>query len=135
MLFELGVNQRKEILIGIGPTALPVLIATALFPENIHGCILIDAPVSYLTDTPYAAGTPMGILAPGIMKVGDIPHLAGLIAPRRLIIAGGVALNGKKLNEKELQEAFAFTTKVYRATKAAAKLTITTEAKWEKIEL
>jgi dienelactone hydrolase len=135
VLFELGVNQRKEILIGIGPTALPVLIATALFPENIHGCILIDAPVSYLTDTPYAAGTPMGILAPGIMKVGDIPHLAGLIAPRRLIIAGGVALNGKKLNEKELQEAFAFTTKVYRATKAAAKLTITTEAKWEKIEL
>ena len=69
-------------------------------------------------------GTPMGILAPGILKVGDIPHLASLIAPRRLIIAGGALLNGKNLTEKELQEAFAFTSKVYGAIKAAEKLTI-----------
>jgi len=31
------------------------------------------------------------VLAPGILKVGDIPHLAALIAPRRLVIAGGVS--------------------------------------------
>jgi dienelactone hydrolase len=123
------------VLVAIGHTAIPSLCAAVLFPIHADAVILIDPPVTFLTDTPYAAGTPMGILAPGIVKVDDIPHLAGLIAPRRLVIAGGVTLNGKKLNEKELQEAFAFTTKVYKATKAAAKLTITTEAKWDKIEL
>lgn len=125
----------RSILVGIGQAALPVLIAAGLRPDKFDGAILIDPPVSYISDTPYATGTPMGILAPGILKVGDVPHLAGLVAPRRLIIAGGTTLNGKKLGEKELQDAFAFTTKVYKATKAAAKLTITTEAKWDKIEL
>jgi hypothetical protein len=91
--------------------------------------------VSYLSETGYAAGTPMGILALGILKVGDIPHLAGLIAPRRLIIAGGSNLNGKKLTEKELNEGFGFTSNVYKAMNAAAKLTITMETDWSKIEL
>lgn len=136
VLLEIGGAQpRRKVLIGIGPAAVPIMIASVLYPQAIHEVILIDPPVSYLTDTPYAAGTPMGILAPGILKVGDIPHLAGLIAPRRLIIAGGSTLNGKKLNEKELQEAFAFTTKVYKAMKAPEKLTITDKVDWEKIEL
>jgi hypothetical protein len=77
----------------------------------------------------------MGILAPGILKVGDIPHLAGLVAPRRLVIAGGVSPQGKKLTQKELEEAFRFTTAVYKATKASDWLTITAEPDWKKIEL
>lgn len=123
------------VLVGIGPLAIPSTITAALFPDLVDSLILIDPTVSYVTDSPYAPGTPMGILAPGILKVGDIPHLAGLIAPRRLIIAGGSTLNGKKLNEKELQEAFAFTTKVYKAMKVPEKLTITEKTDWEKIEL
>jgi hypothetical protein len=97
--------------------------------------ILIDPLVTYVTDGPYASGTPMGILAPGVLKVGDIPHLAGLVAPRRLVIAGGVSPQGKKLNQKELEEAFRFTTGVYKAVKAPDKLTITTEPKWDDIDL
>lgn len=128
-------HETPFVLVGIGPLAIPSIIAAACFPNLVDSVILIDPPVSYVTDTPYAAGTPMGILAPGILKVGDIPHLAGLIAPRRLIIAGGSTLNGKKLNEKELQDAFAFTTKVYKAMKVPEKLTITDKADWEKIEL
>jgi cephalosporin-C deacetylase-like acetyl esterase len=127
-------GHETNALVGIGPAAVPVLLTGALLPK-VAALILIDPPVSYVTDTPYAAGTPMGILAPGILKVGDIPHLAGLIAPRRLIIAGGAMLNGKKLNQKELQEAFAFTTKVYKAMKVPEKLTITDKTDWEKIEL
>ncbi|MCE9529586.1 MAG: acetylxylan esterase [Planctomycetes bacterium] len=132
---NLGDKHPRKIAVAAGVAAVPALIAAACFPNLIDYVILIDPPVTYLTDTPYAAGTPMGILAPGILKVGDIPHLAGLIAPRRLIIAGGTTMNGKKLNEKELQAAFAFTSKVYQANKAAAKLTITEKADWEKIEL
>jgi len=127
-------NGRK-ILVGIGPMALPALIASALIPDVADATILIDPPASFISETGYAPGTPMGILAPGILKVGDIPHLTSLIAPRRLIIAGGTALNGKKLSEKELKEAFDFTSKVYSANKAAGRLTITTEANWEKMEM
>lgn len=127
--------KKRYILGGMNAFALPALVAAAMYPDLVDSLILIDPPISYVTDTPYAAGTPMGILAPGILKVGDIPHLAGLVAPRRLIIAGGTMLNGKKLNEKELQEAFAFTTKVYKAMKAPEKLTITEKTDWEKIEL
>jgi dienelactone hydrolase len=123
------------VLIGMGALAVPSVIAASLFPDLIQSIVLIDPPDSYLSETAYAPGTPMGILAPGILKVGDIPHLAGLIAPRRLVIAGGTTLNGKKLNDKALQEAFVFTKQVYKATKSAEKLTITTEMKWEKIEL
>ena len=135
-LIEYGNNKDHPVfIVGIGYSAMPVLIAGSLFQKDVDGIILIDPPVTYLTDSPYAEGTPMGLLAPGILKVGDIPHLAGLIAPRRLIIAGGTTMNGKKLNEKELREAFAFTTQVYKANKAEAKLTITDKADWSKVDL
>jgi hypothetical protein len=96
---------------------------------------LIDPMVSFVTDGPYASGTPMGVLAPGILNVGDIPHLAGLIAPRRLVIAGGVSPQGRKLNQKELDEAFRFTAGVFKAVKASEKLTITSDPKWDAIDL
>jgi dienelactone hydrolase len=128
-------DKSPLVLVGMGPLAIPSIVAAACFPDLIDSLILFDAPVSYLCETPYATGTLMGLLGPGILKVGDIPHLAGLIAPRRLIISGGVAMNGKKLTEKELQDAFAFTTNVYKACDVAQKLTITVETDWEKIKL
>ena len=37
-------------------------------------------------------------MAPGILRdVGDVAHLAALVAPRRVVIAGGVAGDGKPL--------------------------------------
>src|SRR4029077_13459102 len=104
-------------------------------PERLTAVLLIDPLVSFVTDVPYAAGTYMGILAPVILKVGDIPHLAGLIAPRRLVIAGGVSPQGKKLSQKELEDAFRFTTGVYKAMKVHEKLTIVAEPDWKKIDL
>ena len=71
-------NKSPLVLVGIGPLAIPSIIAAACFPELVDSLILFDAPVSYVCET-YAAGTLMGLLAPGILKVGDIPHLAGLL--------------------------------------------------------
>ena len=53
----------------------------------------------------------MGLLAPGLLTVGDVPHLAALMAPRQLLIAGAV-------KEKE----FAFTKKIYALEKAGSRL-------------
>jgi hypothetical protein len=66
----------------------------------------------------------MGLLAPGILRVGDVPQLAALSAPRRLVIVGGVSSHGQPLTEKQLKEAYAFTARAYQLYKAEAKLTL-----------
>ncbi len=122
--------QAPFFVAGFGPMGITAMLSAALFPDRVSAVVAVDTPVSYLTETAYATGTPMGILVPGILKVGDIPHLAGLAAPRRLIIADGVAPNGKRLNDKELKEAYSFTTGVYKATKSAERFTIGVGLKW-----
>jgi hypothetical protein len=128
-------SKAPVIIIGIGHGGPVALLAAALSRDRPSTVTLIDAMCSYVTDAPYASGTPMGVLAPGILKVGDIPHLAGLITPRRLVIAGGVSPQSKKLTQKELTDAFRFTTGVYKAVKAPEKLTIVAEPDWKKIDL
>jgi hypothetical protein len=75
----------------------------------------------------------MGLLAPGILRVGDVPHLAALVAPRKLQIIGGVKPQGGKVEGKELTEAFAFTKSIYALHKADKKLVIVDRAKPEDI--
>lgn len=128
-------EKKKLVLLGSGTSAAVAVCVASLSDDPLLVTILVDPMVTWVTDLPYASGTPMGILAPGILKVGDIPHLAGLIAPRRLIIAGGTSPQGKKLTQKELEEAFRFTTGVYKAMKVPEKLTIVAEPDWRKIEL
>lgn len=130
-----GSETGPFVVVGIGHAGPVALLAGSMAKPGPDAVILVDATTTYVTDLPYASGTPMGILAPGILKVGDIPHFAGLIAPRRLVIAGGVSPQGKKLNQKELDEAYKFTTGVYKATKAPDMLTIVAEPDWNKIEL
>jgi len=125
---------NRFVAVGIGPAGLIAVGVGALFPDKVAGVITVDSQASLVTDTPYASGTPMGLLAPGMLKVGDIPHLAALAAPRRLVIGGGVSPQGKKLSQKELEDAFRFTTGVYKAMKAPEKLTIVAEPDWKKIE-
>ena len=48
-----------------------------------------------------------------LLEAGDIPHLAALIAPRRLTIAGAVHGSGKTLTEAELKANFKFTRRFY----------------------
>jgi hypothetical protein len=71
----------------------------------------------------------MGLLAPGLLKAGDVPHLAAAIAPRRLVVAGGLDAAGKALDQKGLEKAYALTTKTYVLLKAGKALTLKAEAK------
>jgi len=95
--------------------------------DRINGVVLFNPPATYFTDAPYAPPMRMGLLAPGIVGVGDVPQLAAMIAPRRLVIGGGVSPSGKKLSTTALRDAFAFTAAVYQAHKASDRFTIATE--------
>ncbi len=66
----------------------------------------------------------MAILVPGILRVGDVPHLAALAAPRRLLIAEARAPQNRALTDKELRDAYAFPRNVYRVLQRENALTL-----------
>jgi cephalosporin-C deacetylase-like acetyl esterase len=103
----------KEILVaGVGPAGLVALCAAAL-DERITQVATVGMLASYVTEEPYQ-GQRLGIMVPGLLRqAGDIPHLAALMAPRRLVVAGGVAGGGPSLAAPELDTAFAFTRQVF----------------------
>jgi dienelactone hydrolase len=120
------IDRRHVLLAGIGPAGLVALIGGGLWDDRIAGVIAVDSPVSYLTDAPYGSKMRMGVLLPGVVSVGDVPQLAALMAPRRLVFADGMTPHGERLKEKELTAALSFATDVYRVHKAADKLTLAT---------
>jgi dienelactone hydrolase len=117
-------ERDRFAVVGFGPAGVIALCAAGIFEDRINSVAAVDSLTSYVTDQAYAPGTPMGLLAPGMLKVGDIPHLAALSAPRKLIIAGGMSPQGKKLTDKELKEVYAYTSAMYRVLGAGRKLRI-----------
>jgi dienelactone hydrolase len=121
-----GVDRRRVSVVGIGPAGLVALCAAALFEDRIASAGVIGTWASYVTSEPYPTGTPMTILVPGILRAGDIPHLAALAAPRRLLIAGARTPQDRALSDKELREAFAFTRNVFRVLERENAVTLQT---------
>jgi hypothetical protein len=122
-------KQEKEAfetatLIGLGPAAI-VALGTAIYEPRISRIALVDALASFKTDVPYV-NQRMGIVAPRILRdAGDVPHLAALVAPRRLSIFGGVAGGGEALGAAALRDQFAYTQKIYRLLGVEAHLAVT----------
>jgi dienelactone hydrolase len=133
LLLQPGLDTRQVAVAGIGQAGLVAACAAGLLDDRVGAAVLIDAPASYVTEEAYPAGTRMGLLAPGLLRVGDMPHLAALAAPRRLLIASGVSSQGKPLTEKLLKEAYAFTASVYKLHKVEAKLIIAEALKPEEL--
>ena len=98
--------------VGVGPAGVVALCAAAL-DSRIQQVVTVGSLASYISDTPYE-NQRLGIMAPGVVRdVGDIQHLAALIAPRKLMIAGGVNGAGQALDEAALEQQFDFTKRVY----------------------
>jgi cephalosporin-C deacetylase-like acetyl esterase len=109
-----NVDRQRLSVVGIGPAGLVALCAAALFDDRVASAGAIGQWASYVTTKPYPAGTSMGVLAPGILHIGDVPHLAALAAPRRLLIAEARTPQNRALGDKDLRDAFAFPRNVYR---------------------
>jgi cephalosporin-C deacetylase-like acetyl esterase len=118
------VQSGRIAVAGIGAAGLVALTAAAILEERIDAVAALDLPESLVTDQAYPAGWRMGLLAPGLFKVGDVPQLAALVAPRRLLIAGATTLKNEKLLQRALDKAFAFTRSMYRVSDCAARLSV-----------
>jgi hypothetical protein len=66
----------------------------------------------------------MGLAVPNVLDVGDVGHLAALVAPRRLTITRGVEPEGDAVTGDRLGEAFAFTRSIYRLLGSGASLAL-----------
>jgi dienelactone hydrolase len=116
--------KRRVTLVGLNQAGVVAAVAGALFADRLHSVAMIDSPVSWVTTTAYPAGARMGLLAPGVLRAGDVPQLAALFAPRKLVVAGGFAAAGKRLDARSLDAAFAFTRAVYKLLKAESSLVV-----------
>jgi dienelactone hydrolase len=113
-----GKLPPEILLAGVGPAGL-VALCTAALDERITQVATLETLTTYVTDEPYR-GQRLALMVPGILRdAGDIPHLAALVAPRRLVAAGGVLPAGRPLDAAQLRDAFAFTRAVYDVERAA----------------
>lgn len=81
---------------------------------------MINSLASYVTDEPYR-NQRLGLMVPSILRdVGDIPHIAALIAPRRMTIVGGVTGGGQTIHGDDLIKQYRATREVF-ATYSAEK--------------
>ena len=111
--------------VGVG-TAGPVVLCAAAVDTRITRVATVNSLSSYISDVPYR-GQRFGVLAPGILRdVGDIEHIASLVAPRPLTIAGGVTGSGVALDDAGLTSAYDFTQQVYGLATKEPALTIRT---------
>jgi dienelactone hydrolase len=123
-----GVLAGMVRLCGIGQAGVLALVAMAYLGKDIEGVALVDAPAGLVTGSGYAEKTRVGLLAPGLFRVGDVPHLAALMSPVRLLISGGVTAEGKALGEKGLREVYVFTRRMYGLMKAEKALRVEAKA-------
>jgi len=121
-----AIEESKELpdtiaLAGTGSAGVVALAAAAL-DRRISRVATVDSPATFVSDVPYE-NMRLGIIIPGILKrVGDVPHLAALTAPRRLVIAGGVSAAGSRLTEQSLARHYTWTTAAFRYHQAAGEL-------------
>lgn len=126
LIDALGSPARVRIA-GFGPAGLVALCAGAT-DERIATVTTSDSLTSYIHDGPYE-GQRLGTIAPGILReVGDVPHVAALIAPRPLSIAGGMTGGNQPVHGEPLREAYTETRKVYERIGAGDRLQFLGEA-------
>eukprot|EP00456_Euglypha_rotunda_P000451 TRINITY_DN1007_c0_g1_i4.p1 TRINITY_DN1007_c0_g1~~TRINITY_DN1007_c0_g1_i4.p1 ORF type:complete len:511 (+),score=120.46 TRINITY_DN1007_c0_g1_i4:291-1823(+) len=98
--------------IGVRTGGLVALCAGAL-DDRISRVATVNSLGSYVTDEPYV-GQRLGLMAPAIVRdVGDVTHIAALMVPRPVIIAGAVSGNAKPYGAAALKEQFRFTEQIF----------------------
>ena len=119
-------NPEQVAMIGVGPASL-IALCSAAIDGRIDRTATVGGLASYVSDAPYE-NQRLGIMVPGILRdIGDIPQLAAMAAPQRLVIAGAVNGPGKPLTEDETNTHYAWTKSVFKIQRRPAELRILAE--------
>ena len=102
-----------EVMVVGNSTAGSLALCAAALDERITHAVTINSLASYVTDEPYR-NQRLGLMVPGILReVGDISHIASLIAPRKVTIMGGVTGGGQSIHGDDLPRQFRFAREVF----------------------
>lgn len=121
---QLGGSLPSEVaVIGTGSSGVIALFSAAL-DERITHANAIKSLSSYVTSESYRNHR-LGLMVPGILRdVGDISHVAALIAPRKVTITGGLRGNGQEILGDDLGREFTFTQNIFKLLNASPKLRV-----------
>jgi cephalosporin-C deacetylase-like acetyl esterase len=118
-----GKKPGEVALVGFGPGGI-VALAAAAVDDRVTRVAALDSLASYVTDTPYE-GQRLGIIVPGMLKqFGDVADLAALVAPRALLVSGGVRGSGVELGLPELRDNYVRAQNAYALLGATDRLRI-----------
>jgi dienelactone hydrolase len=107
------------------PLGAHLVVLAALYEDNIRAVVAHRGLAAYRSILEDAfTYTPLDILVPGLLKVGDISDIAAAVAPRGLLIAGCVSGRNVQLTPAELEQGLA---QVREAYKGSSQLTIRVE--------
>ena len=123
VLADRGYADENLTVIGHGPAGVVALCAAAL-DRRINHTVTVESLGSFISDTPYE-NQRLGILPNGIVRdVGDISHIAALIAPNKLTICGTVSGSGTPLSDAELDGTFDPTSHIYKLCGATGQFSV-----------
>lgn len=113
-------------IVGVGSASL-IALGTAALDPRIDRVATVNGLASFVSSAPYE-NQRLGSLVPGILRaVGDVAQIASLVAPRRLVIAGGVSGAGQSLNSASLTEKYAWTQSVYKLASKQNEIVVAAE--------
>lgn len=120
----------SEVMVVGNGTAGPIALCSAALDERITHAVTINSLASYVTDEPYR-NQRLGLMVPGILRdAGDISHITGLIAPRRVTISGGVTGGGNTIHGDDLTKEFRFTRDVFSLNGAMKQFQVIPDGKF-----
>jgi dienelactone hydrolase len=110
--------------VGLGTGGLAALLAAAQ-EESLVRVGTVGALATFVSDVPYE-GQRLGLMVPSILRqVGDVPHLAALVAPRRLLISAPINGAGQEIGEKEWEAHFNYPHRIYSIRRSREKFVVT----------
>lgn len=117
----------KEILITGHGSSGTIALTSAAIDHRISRVHLRNSMATFVDDKKYN-GPRLGLMVPGLLRdVGDIGHIAALIAPRPLTIENSLAASGGPLSNATAHDSLKFCREVYSTFGVADALAITTD--------
>ncbi|WP_165244779.1 alpha/beta hydrolase family protein [Paludisphaera soli] len=109
---------------GRGAAGTASILASAYAPR-VAEVVAESTPARLVAPEPVAwSRVRMGLLAPNLLRYGDIGRLASLTAPRRLVILAGVGTDGTAVPVADLESAFSHCRAIYRLHDAETSLVL-----------
>lgn len=107
-----GALPSQLAVVGVG-SAGTVALAAAALDERIQRVAAVKSLATFTSDQPYR-GMRLGLMVPNVLRqVGDVSHIAALVAPRIAVVAGAVSGVGTPLPAQKLAHEFQHAREVY----------------------